>query len=349
MKKTLVAVAALSAVFGAQAQATIYGNIDQAVANSKLVDSGDVLSKKTSITGSQMGGSLIGVKGEEDIGGVKASYLYEFGVAADTGATVGNRQAFVGLSGGFGALRVGKQYSKAFLNVLGADPFGATGPAGAISTNLVLTDGGTATDDPLRQSNGFQYDLPTFVPGLSVGVTKVYGEADTGADDNAGDGTGYNINYTTGPLSLGYTSDTVTNAGFGLLEAVDVIAASTTDKRKLTTLAGSYDLGVAKLSISKSDIKIGDDTVTGTLFGAAVPFGNTTFLWSTSTGSASTSVGVSNLDPGALSLKGTQYGLNHALSKRTVVYFHAGSMTATDSADNTAKITGSALGVHHSF
>jgi len=336
-------------VFGAQAHATIYGNIDQAVANSKTVVDGSVTAKSTSITGSQMGGSLIGVKGEEDMGGIKASYLYEFGVAADTGATVGNRQAFVGLSGGFGALRVGKQYSKAFNNVVAADPFGATGSAGAISTNLVLTDGGTATDDPLRQSNGLQYDLPTFVPGLSIGVTKVYGETDVAAGDNAGDGTGYNIGYTNGPLTVGFTSDTVSNAGFGMLGAGDIIAASTTDKRKMTTLAGSYDLGMAKLSISKSDVKIGNDTVTGTLFGAAVPFGNTTFLWSTSTGSASNSVGVSELTAGALSLKGTQYGLNHALSKRTVVYFHAGSMTVTDSADVSAKVSGSALGVHHSF
>ncbi len=350
MKKTLVAVAALSAVFGAQAQATIYGNIDQALANSKTVVDGDVTAKSTSITGSQMGGSLIGFKGEEDIGGIKASYLYEFGVSADSSdAAPANRQAFVGLSGGFGAVRIGKQYSKAFNNTMVADPFGATGSAGALSTNLVLDASDASTDNPLRQSNGIQYDLPTFVPGLSIGFTKVYGETDTAAGDNAGDGTGYNISYSNGPLTLGYTSDTLTNTGFGIAAAEDILAASTTDKRKLTTLAGAYDLGVAKLSVVKSDIKVGNDTVTGTLLGAAVPFGSTTFMLTSSTGSASNAVGGAAYTDGALSFKGVQYGLNHALSKRTVVYFHAGSLAITDSADAVTRITGSALGVHHSF
>lgn len=349
MKKTLVAVAALSAVFGAQAQATIYGNIDQALTSSKATRAGVALDNKTAITGSQMGGSLIGFKGEEDANGIKASYLYEIGVNADDGAAPANRQAFVGLSGGFGALRIGKQYSRAFSNVVAADPFGATGSAGAISTNMVLTDGGSASDEPLRQKNGVQFDLPTFVPGLSVGLTKVYGETDTVDGNNSGDGSGYNISYNSGSLSLGYTSDTVTNVGFGLVAAGDVIAASITDKRKLTTMAGSYDLGVAKLSVSKSDITVGSKTVTGTLVGAAVPFGSTTFLVSSSSGSASNAVGVRSGAAGALSMSGYQYGLNHALSKRTVVYFHAGSLSITDSANSVLKYTGSALGLHHSF
>ena len=346
-------------MFGAQAQATIYGNIDQALTNTVITNDGAAISRVNGISGSQMGGSLVGVKGEEDMGGMKASYLYEFGVAADAGATVGNRQAFVGLSGGFGALRIGKQYSKAFNNALVADPFGATGAPGAISTNLLLGDGGRLSDEPLRQSNGFQYDLPTFVPGLSVGLTKVYGETDTAAGNNSGDGTGYNIGYANGPLTLGYTSDTVTNVGLNFLEDLsatdasadhDIFAASTTDKRKMTTLAGSYDLGVAKLSASKIDVKVGTESASGTLLGVAVPFGTTTFLLSSSTATVSNAVGdTGTWDAGALSIKGYQYGLNHALSKRTVVYFHAGSLSITDSGNIVTKATGSALGVHHSF
>ena len=83
--------------------------IDQAYNNTKVsggtAGAGVQSSSKTNFASSQMGGSLLGVKGSEDMGnGMKASYLYEFGLATDTSATPTNRQSFVGLSGGFGAL-----------------------------------------------------------------------------------------------------------------------------------------------------------------------------------------------------------------------------------------------------
>ena len=47
-------------------------------------------------------------------------------------------------------------------------------------------------------------------------------------------------------------------------------------------------------------------------------------------------------------LKGTQYGANYALSKRTVAYLHANNSTSTKATVAT-KVNGYGLGIHHSF
>ena len=50
-----------------------------------------------------------------------------------------------------------------------------------------------------------------------------------------------------------------------------------------------------------------------------------------------------------LKLKGMQYGVNYALSKRTIAYWHAGNSTLTSNAGVATKTTGFGIGVHHSF
>ena len=144
MKKTLVAVAAMAAVTGAMAQATIYGNIDQALTKSRTTVAGVQTGSSTGMSSYQMGSSQIGFKGEEDLGsGLKASFLHEMGVNTEKDTVSSTRQAYVGLSGGFGAVRIGKQYSMAFFNLLGSDPFGATG--GTADAIVTYSLGGSAT------------------------------------------------------------------------------------------------------------------------------------------------------------------------------------------------------------
>jgi len=272
MKKTLVAVAAMAAVTGAMADgATLYGTIEQAYTKSTTTLDGAVISSKTGLGAYQMGQSLIGVKGSEDLsGGLKANYLYEFGLQSETSATPTNRQSFVGLSGGFGAFRLGKQYSQAFNNAVAADPGGATGAPGALYLAVLTSSNGT--ESPLRQDHALQFDLPSFVPGLNVTLTKVWGNVNS-APANAtsttetdgvksGDGTGIAVTYTNGPLYLGYTTDSVTNTGinFGMNDdstaavggaagnaaigasTANLTAGSAVDKTKFTTSTETLDL-----------------------------------------------------------------------------------------------------------
>jgi len=350
------------------AETTLYGNVDQAWNKVTKKSGGNTLSDVTGFASVQMGGGVLGVKGSEDLsGGLKASYTIEIQPPIDevSAGDVWNRQAFVGLSGGFGALRIGKQYSNALINTVSIDPAGATGLAGnnAYCVQLAYTKCSGGSDAPVRQSNGMQYDLPEMLPGLKVGLTVVFGENTT---SKAGDGNGFNVSYTSGPFYAGYTFDRVKNTGIGLLTSpgstveytskttfevnktdYDVASASTSDQNELTTLSASYDLGVAKVSINNTKMSVDSKSVDNTFVAVSVPFGGNANVWaSMSKGSAYRTIVSANKDH-----EGFQVGVNYALSKRTVLYAQYGQMEliGVSSATDKFEQTGSAIGVHHSF
>jgi len=363
MKKTLVAVAALAVASAAMADVTLFGNIDQAYTKSTTtVDSAQTAST-AGMSSYQMGSSAIGVKGEEDLGGgLKASFLHEMGVNTETNTSEITRQAYIGLSGGFGAVRIGKQYSAAFFNMLNADPFGATGGTGALYVSNVMVGNGAGADNPLRQDQAIQYELPTFVPGLRAVVTKVFAGTDTtdGSGEKTGDSLGYGFVYASGPLNVGFTSDSITGQDIAAIAttaessvlntdgsitttaAVAGVDAAAGSKTKLTTMTLSYDLGVAKVSYGDAKIMNSGAGVKVTMYGVAVPMGAVTLM-------ATQSSGTANALAGDTTLKGTQYGANYALSKRTVAYWHVNNSTSTTIANEVTKVKGFGLGVHHSF
>ena len=345
------------------ADATIYGNIDQAYVKSRTTVAGTQTKSTTGMGSYQMGSSQIGFKGEEDLGsGLKASFLHEMGVFTEQNGSDLTRQAYVGLSGGFGAVRIGKQYSNAFGNLISADPFGATGGTGMlyVSNNMLIGNQGADGDNPLRQANAIQYDLPTFIPGVKIGVTKVFAGADTGNGSGAktADSTGYAIQYASGPLNVGFTSDSIKAQSIGAIKStaasgsvatgalvttaavagVDAAANSTT---KLTTFAAGYDLGMVKITYHDAKIMNNGKGVKTNMTGIAVPMGAATLMYTSGTGTANT-LG------GDTALKGTQYGANYAMSKRTVAYLHANNSTSTKATVAT-KVNGYGLGIHHSF
>ncbi|NBY33020.1 MAG: porin, partial [Betaproteobacteria bacterium] len=350
----LVAVASLLYLGTSFADATLYGNIDQTYNSTKTTVGGTVTNQQTSIGSYQMGDSFLGVKGEEDLGGgMKASYLYEFGLKTESNATPTNRQSFVGLSGGFGALRIGKQYSNAFMNTVSADPGGATGGRGALYLySLVGYD--ATSDNPLRQDRGFQYDLPTFVPGLKLGFTKTFGNSNSAATNSisgtetngvkVGDGQGFSASYSSGGLYAGFTSDTakgedILYTKLGGTGGTQIgYNAADTETNKLTTFALSYDLGMAKPSYMTTKMSAGTATLKTDMFALNIPLGAASIFISSSSGKLDAS-GTSD----DLKMKGMQYGVNYALSKRTVAYWHAGNDTITTNAGVATKTTGFGL------
>ena len=211
MKKlTLVAGAVLALVSTtsalAQSSVTLYGIVDAAVVyTTKQTTTGGA---KTAIDAGQLATSRWGVRGTEDLGGgLKANFMLESTLINDTGATglgfggnttvagntVGNpggsttslfdRQATVGLSGGFGALTLGRQ------NILGVDSIGMADPislaqpainpnvafsalnAGALYSTFGTNDGGAA----LRQNNSIRYVTPIF-SGFGGALMHGFGE-----------------------------------------------------------------------------------------------------------------------------------------------------------------------------
>lgn len=128
---SLVALTGLVAAGAVQAQsATLYGMIDvgiESVSNVAAAGGGSItrMPSNTGIIPSRWG-----VRGKEDLGGgLSAIYTLEMGFAPDTGAQgqggrLFGRQSIVGLSGDWGAVTLGRQYTMLFWSLLDADIVG---------------------------------------------------------------------------------------------------------------------------------------------------------------------------------------------------------------------------------
>lgn len=134
MKKTLSSLGVL-ALLGTTAGAahaqgvTIYGLIDASVEHLTNVGaSGGSLTRMPGLTGSVP--SRLGFRGSEDLGGgMKAVFTLEQGIGVDSGTLNQGgrsfgRQAYVGLSGPWGSVTLGRQYSMLFWSQLDADILG---------------------------------------------------------------------------------------------------------------------------------------------------------------------------------------------------------------------------------
>jgi predicted porin len=131
MKKSLVALAvlAVSGVASAQSTVTVYGLVDAwvgTVKDNNLSRSGVNVPHPFSGSGGGLQTSRFGLKGSEDLGGgLKANFLLEAGFDPSTGVAnnytnpytgatstaIFGRQAWVGVSGGFGELKLGKMWT----------------------------------------------------------------------------------------------------------------------------------------------------------------------------------------------------------------------------------------------
>lgn len=136
MKKSLISIAALSALAGAaqaQSSVTVYGILDVAYINQKSDGTGASATSKanTSIIGaSGESPSRLGFKGTEDLGGgTSAFFTVETGLQPTnaTASAWNNRQSFVGLQkNGMGNFAIGTQYTSVF-NALAASDVGQAG------------------------------------------------------------------------------------------------------------------------------------------------------------------------------------------------------------------------------
>jgi len=342
MKKTLVAFAAMAAVTGAMANATIYGLIDQAYRSDKTTAGTTAATKKTGIDSVLNGGSQFGFKGSEDLGGgLTASFVMELGYETSDAIKAGmnNRQSFVGLAGGFGSVNIGRQYSNIFLAACGND---VSSCAAMVGVNyLVAAD----SADDVRRANAINYNLPSIVPGVTIQVGKSYGEATTSpTSTNAGNGSSYTLGYSAGGIAATLASESRENEG-NHPAFQNAQAASLTAKRKTTVTGLSYDAGMAKLLYTNTKSTIGTGVTKFSATGIVVPMGAASIAYQAGTGETKSIASTTTSK-----LKGSLVNFNYSLSKRTTAYVKVGSHSETTAAGaNTLKISTTAVGIAHGF
>lgn len=227
----LLAAAALPMVsIGASAQSstTLFGIVD---ANVRYVNNGG-LPSNLSMNNSGLSSGRLGFRGTEDLGGgLKAGFWLEADVYADTGATHASgkffqRRSTISLMGGFGEIRLGRDFSPAGQNPTKFDPFNVIGLA---NSNIVSRLPGTFSNY-YRSDNAIQY----FTPKWSGFQAEVMYALDEDPVSKAGRHIAGRLTYANGPLSLALT--------YG---ATDVNAAGT--RLKQYGAGAAYDFGIARL------------------------------------------------------------------------------------------------------
>ena len=233
----------------AQSSVTLYGRVNTTVERQEVGDA------KT--TGLFNNSSRFGFKGSEDLGGgLKAGFQLESGFNSDTGAsatTFFGRQSEVNLSGGFGAVRLGRFTAESYY-------------ATADYVSMHNHDTGSSSDAfyayVMPDANKIAYRTPTF-GGLTVDAAVALHEQPTGkAGKNAFD---LAANYNLGALALGagyskqgdvnqfaaralYTFGAFTVGGY--IQRDEDAYVLNGGKRNTFRLAGAYNLGASEFHVN---------------------------------------------------------------------------------------------------
>jgi len=297
---------------------TLFGVVDAAVSgystksNLYAVDPfaiplvpGSLKRSQTALSSGSYNASRIGFRGTEDLGGgLAASFWLEAPISNDdgkTGIASFARRSTVSLSGGFGEVRLGRDYTATFWNDTVFDPFGTNGvgtnminrvSAGLTKTHGVTPNNAADNDNYVRASNSIGYFLPPNLGGFYGQIQYALHENPKsneldGSPSKKGRYVGGRFGYANGPLDVA--------AAYGVDTKDSLTDLTTTGKDRLKTfnLGVSYDFGPVKLFGELSQVKDSfnrnqsltlmgvpfiytqglSDKYTGTLIGATVPVG----------------------------------------------------------------------------
>ena len=285
MLKKLIPAAALLALTGAaQAQVSIYGLVDVAMAKSLTDDAATPKKDGTLIFGGNSA-TRVGLKGSTDLGsGVKGNFQLESSAIDIDGKLAGSimfgRQAWVGASGAFGEVRAGRQDSVGFSTMIGFDLNGAANTASATgATGIDILNG--------QGTRSVQYISPT-VSGFKVQLG--YQAADTALAESVAGGkasTAYGVTYTLDKLALAVAGSSKTSSGGS----------------SASSYAGSYDFGIFKAVANISGTK----GAKGTMIGAVAPV-------------AGVNVGLQYAKNTDTKVKATELFVNKEVLKNTYAY-----------------------------
>ncbi|HEY9066695.1 MAG TPA: porin [Burkholderiaceae bacterium] len=347
MKKSLLALAVLGGFAGvasAQSSVTLYGTID--LSGKYVKNEGSA--KRLSLDNSGINSSQLGFRGVEDLGGgLKASFVLLSGINADVGtanAKFWNRRATVSLSGGFGEVRLGRDYTPTFWNNTNFDAFGTNGLGDSSHVSQLDQFVGTW----VRADNSVGYFLPSNIGGVYGQFMAAASETTTNGltGNNPGRYIGGRVGFAAGPFDVAAAAAQQRIAGN---TTVSAFSAPTADKRyNVFNLGGSYDFGVLKLLGHASRSTLNDIPVGG----ASLDLKETRFSLSTVVplGQGEIHAGyersklTNNIGFASNTAKQFALGYVYNLSKRTALYTTASILKNDDGFSPLAGTTVSATG-----
>lgn len=373
MRKILVALAAVAASGAASAQSsvTLFGVVDLAYESVKT-NAGRV----SGIAPSAIRASRIGLRGVEDLGGGMSAGFWLEGALAPingsgssgtsqnnqattipAGGLTFNRRSTVSLSGSFGEVRLGRDYTPTYQNYYPYDPFGNLG----VGVSLTAYAGAFESTTFVRASNSIGYFLPNTLGGFTgqvmyasgnrasnetTAVPVAYGPGPVNTSDN-GRYIGANFGYSQGPLrvSVGYGRTTYApgTKTASVFELPSFAYGNYTD----ASLGGSYTFGPVKAMALVTRRTMANATALG--LDAVEKTWGVGADWQVGPGDVLASYSRASLNAGFLATqpRATKLavGYLHNLSKRTTVYaIYARVGNSGGAAQSAASFSSAALG-----
>jgi len=367
MKRSLLALAVLGTFGGtasAQTAISLYGIVDAGVRYEKGITSDERLWRLQS---GQQSSSRIGFKGAEDLGGgLTGVFTLENGFNVDDGTlssanTLFNRQAWLGLNGGFGSVKLGRQQTPLYYAVNAVDPFGINLAGNA---QLFFGSGLYARDPFLRTNNTINYTTPN-IGGFAAQVAYSFGEQ--AGDTTRARQTDAGLSYVNGPINvqLAYhdgngVTTTLSGATDTQFSALGLTSSGGTTPTvslpadiETAFVGATYDFRVAKahLGFGLTEVEVAgvDRKNRNLLVGATVPVGPGIVMASYNRNDARDAPGVGDGDTDHYAI-----GYSHPVSKRTNFYTSFGYTKNDENVRLNAFALGESsrlfnLGVRHSF
>lgn len=314
-----LACAATLAVAGhARAQSSVqaYGLLD--VSAGQFQNAGAAKVKR--LDSGNLSTSFIGFRGSEDLGGgLRANFALESFLLVDSGNatrvpgvdTYWARYAFVGLSGGFGTLRLGRMGPPLFISSLLFNAYGDSFGYSPTIRQYYNAPYGT----PLVGDSGWNNAIGYTTPGLGGATGTVMVAAGEGASNARGPNVGANVVWFGG--DAGFT------AAWQKVEAQGTLGRAISafpgfESQSAWQVGGSYDFKFVNFYAqvgrieTKATRKVEVDNVH---LSASVPLGNGAIL---------AAYGMSEIETATVALvpesKMATLGYDYKLSKRTDVY-----------------------------
>jgi len=332
MKKSLIALAVLTAAGAVSAQVSVTGKFGAGYTSTSTNNAGN--NGSDSANGFGVTDGNVTFAATEDLGGgLKAAVSMDVRVrgraasptlvapsAGGASTSVDGRDATVSLSGGFGSITLGAvELGNGIIGLGGADAptqglDGASSPLSGVSLQDVVN------------ADIFAYTSPEFAGGFTAKVVLVDSLGAPGANGmqdaaTTQDGTLIGVDYANGPLAV---SADYTNFGFNNNAMAPAVTALTLlDKR--TRISASYDLGVAKLGVgyealTTQTVAVGNTLANPTtavdhkeyILGVSAPLGSNLVAGANYTRHTNNAVGNTTIT-------GWDLGVQYNLSKRTNV------------------------------